>query len=79
MNFTEVPAGTRIAEIHNGSAARLIIENEQGEILGDHYLRYEQGKILLRTPVMPSMLTHDRVIVRQDCLCYLMERYWPGT
>jgi hypothetical protein len=25
--------------------------------------------------VMPSMLTKDLDVIRQDCLCYLMERY----
>jgi len=24
---------------------------------------------------MPSMLTLDAQVIRQDCLCYLMERY----
>jgi hypothetical protein len=24
---------------------------------------------------MPSMLTRNEVVIRQDCLCYLMERY----
>jgi hypothetical protein len=24
---------------------------------------------------MPSMLTRDEQVIRQDCLCYLMERY----
>ena len=24
--------------------------------------------------VMPSMLTQDRRVIQQDCLCYLMER-----
>ena len=28
-----------------------------------------------RVPVMPSMLTCDPEVIRQDCLCYLMERY----
>lgn len=79
MNFTEVPAGTEIARVSDDGNSRLKIENEQGEIVGDHYLQYEEGKILFRRPVMPSMLTHDRTVVRQDCLCYLMERYWPGT
>jgi hypothetical protein len=25
--------------------------------------------------VMPSMLTLNTDVIRQDCLCYLMERY----
>jgi hypothetical protein len=24
---------------------------------------------------MPSMLTRDETVIRQDCLCYIMERY----
>jgi len=27
---------------------------------------------------MPAMMTTDEQIVRQDCLCYLMERVNPG-
>jgi succinylglutamate desuccinylase len=79
MNFTEVEAGTLIAEIHGDGVARLKIENEEGEILDDRYLRYEGGNLTFRTTLMPSMLNHDSTIIRQDCLCYLMERYWPGT
>lgn len=79
MNFTEVEAGTLIAEIHGNGEARLKIENEEGEILDDRYLKYDQGNLSFRGPVMPSMLTHNSTIIRQDCLCYLMERYWPGT
>lgn len=79
MNFTEMGAGTEIAEIHGDGTARLGIENEEGEILDDRYLRYQDGKILINAAVMPSMLTHDSTIIRQDCLCYFMERFWPGT
>jgi hypothetical protein len=29
--------------------------------------------------VMPAMLTRDERVIRQDCLCYLMERLpYPG-
>lgn len=79
MNFTEVKAGTEIAELNGDGTARLKIESEEGEIFDDRYLRYEDGKILINAAVMPSMLTHNITIIRQDCLCYLMERYWPGT
>jgi succinylglutamate desuccinylase len=27
---------------------------------------------------MPSMLTLNERVIRQDCLCYLMERLEPG-
>ena len=41
----------------------------------ERYFAVEGGRLLTRVPVMPSMLTCDPVVIRQDCLCYLMERY----
>ncbi|MFZ3041956.1 MAG: hypothetical protein WA108_09235 [Thiobacillus sp.] len=35
---------------------------------------YSRGEITLRKPLMPAMLTRDEQVIRQDCLCYLMER-----
>lgn len=32
------------------------------------------GLLRLRRAAMPAMLTLDARVVRQDCLCYLMER-----
>jgi hypothetical protein len=34
-----------------------------------------RGELLTRRVVMPSMLTLDERVIRQDCLCYLMERF----
>jgi len=38
------------------------------------YFASQEGRLTLKKSVMPSMLTLDEEIVRQDCLCYLMER-----
>ena len=35
----------------------------------------EGGRLLTRQAFIPSMLTTSIPIVRQDCLCYLMEPY----
>jgi hypothetical protein len=35
---------------------------------------YQRGEIALRQRLMPAMLTRDERVIRQDCLCYLMER-----
>ena len=32
------------------------------------------SELRLRVPMMPSMLTRNEVVIRQDCLCYFMER-----
>jgi len=39
------------------------------------------GELVMQRSAMPAMLTTDVEAVRQDCLCYLMERmrlHHPG-
>lgn len=74
FNFCELEPGTHLGDIQKGSEARLEILDETGREVGDKFLRYEQGKILTRIPVMPSMFTLNREVIRQDCFGYLMER-----
>ena len=38
-------------------------------------MRVENGKVYLNRTLMPAMITLDKTIVRQDCLCYLLEDY----
>lgn len=73
LNFQELPAGTRFARV-TGDVARLEAWDEAGEEVSDHYFARENGFLLTRRPVMPSMLTLNEEVIRQDCLCYLMER-----
>ena len=40
----------------------------------ERYFEIRSGELRTRRPVMPSMLTMDEQVIRQDCLCYLMER-----
>jgi hypothetical protein len=77
MNFQEVPAGTVLGWVKPGSEARLLACSEAGVEVGDSYFEIEDGEVALRRSVMPSMLTLDARIIRQDCLCYLMERLPP--
>ncbi|MGF1547495.1 MAG: M14 family metallopeptidase [Thiotrichales bacterium] len=74
MNFQEMPAGTPLAVCRDGATPRLIASNDAGEDVAEHYFECRRNQLLLRRDVMPSMLTRDLTIVRQDCLCYLMER-----
>ena len=75
MNFTELPAGTRIGSVHGRSSVRLDVIDEQGNDVADRYFAVVDGELRTRVPVMPSMLTLDERVIRQDCLCYVMERY----
>jgi succinylglutamate desuccinylase len=74
FNFCELPAGTSLGETRPGIASPLIATNMSGEDVTDHYFSFEREEIKTLREIMPSMLTHDRRVIRQDCLCYLMER-----
>lgn len=76
MNFRELPEGTRFARV-NRLDARLEVWNEAGKDVSDHYFVQANGALATRLPVMPSMLTLNEEVIRQDCLCYLMERLPP--
>jgi succinylglutamate desuccinylase len=73
LNFCELPIGTNFGKAKT-EKAYLSALSEEGEEKGDRYFQIQNGEIILKAAVMPSMLTLDTNIIRQDCLCYLMER-----
>ncbi len=73
LNFCELVIGTSFGKVNNNQAY-LSALNEEGEEKGDRYFQIQNGEITLKASVMPSMITLDKNIIRQDCLCYLMER-----
>jgi hypothetical protein len=76
MNFRELPARTQLARV-GSDGARLEAWDESGEDVAETYFERENGLLYTRLPVMPSMLTLNEEVIRQDCLCYLMERLPP--
>ncbi|MEX2354182.1 MAG: peptidase M14, partial [Gammaproteobacteria bacterium] len=74
-NFTELSAGTVIGHYNNENAPHLAVVDESGHEIERRFLYYSDGKITLAKDVMPSMLTLNAENIRQDCLCYFMERY----
>lgn len=74
MNFTEVPAGTAIGQLKNYPTLPVVALDEWGEDKTTDYFGIEQNELVMRKNVMPSMLTLDEKVIRQDCLCYIMER-----
>ncbi len=77
FNFRELPRGTLLGRYKGSGGVGLAACDEQGNDVADRYFVVEGGQLFTRVPVMPSMLTRDRDVIRQDCLCYLMERMWP--
>lgn len=74
MNFTEIAAGTVLGHVRNASLSPLLVQNEQGNNVTDQFFDLSNGNLQITRPTMPSMLTLDERIIKQDCLCYLMER-----
>lgn len=74
LNFQEIPAGTVLARV-SAEQQPLEVMNEAGELVADDYFEMIDGQLQTRAAIMPSMLTTNEHTVRQDCLCYLMERY----
>ncbi len=77
MNFTEIPEGTIIGKARTDGSIPLIARDEFGHEVTARYFRIENGDIVLKRAIMPSMFTLDRKVIRQDCLGYIMERIQP--
>ena len=74
-NFRELPPGSVFARVRTGGVVPLRVRDEQDAEVADRYFVVEDGELRTRRAVMPSMITRDTAVIRQDCLCYLMERY----
>lgn len=73
-NFRELEPGTRLGFVSETNLMPLQARNETGQDISGYYFEVKAGELITRRPVMPAMLTRDIPIIRQDCLCYLMER-----
>jgi len=73
MNFTDIAAGTVLGKTNHGRLP-VIAKNEHGEDVTRRFFSNDAQRLILNRPAMPSMLTLDERVIRQDCLCYLMER-----
>jgi succinylglutamate desuccinylase len=73
-NFTELPVGTSFGAVLNPALKPLIATDNEGRDITSDYFELSDGELLTKREIMPSMLTLDRRVISQDCLCYLMER-----
>jgi len=78
MNFRELSAGTTLAMLNEhadgAQDVHFNVVDDDGNERWQDYFQISDGEIRTTQPVMPSMLTLDERVIRQDCLCYLMER-----
>ena len=74
MNFSELKEETVFGQIQNADKACLEAWDDHEQVVSNSYFTNKNNQIVLSKPMMPAMLTLDENIIRQDCLCYLMER-----
>ena len=74
FNFCELPAGTSFGDLNSRTLKPLTAVNPDGVEVTDDYFFFGRGQVETVREIMPSMLTQDRRVIRQDCLCYLMDR-----
>lgn len=75
LNFRELPTGTLFGVVRGHGEPPLEVCDEADCSVVGRYFEVCDGELLTRRPLMPSMLTCAKDVIRQDCLCYLMERY----
>lgn len=74
LNFSEMPPGTKLANVESNHPHALLATDSDGFDCTADWFRVEGGQLFTRKPAMPAMFSTDIEVVRQDCLCYLMER-----
>ena len=72
-NFTRLETSEVFA--HTTLEKPLIATAEDGTDITDELISNDNGAISLKKPLMPAMITLDKRIILQDCLCYLLEDY----
>jgi len=53
----------------------LLVTSPEGKDITDDIIQNNNGKLSLKKALMPAMISMDKKIVLQDCLCYLLEDY----
>lgn len=74
MNFTEITANTSLGLLNQDSIMPVRAIDELGKDVTDNFFTIDNKQLKIKRKTMPSMLTLDERVIRQDCLCYLMER-----
>ncbi len=74
MNFTEIPTGTQLGKVLDNSAMPVTAKDENGDVVTDQFFSLVDKRLQIKKSTMPSMLTLDEKVIKQDCLCYLMEK-----
>ncbi|MDH5393385.1 MAG: M14 family metallopeptidase [Gammaproteobacteria bacterium] len=72
-NFRQVKENTRFATLMTNTTNAFDVWDDEGNNVYDEYFKLDGQHVVLKKTMMPSMFTKNTDIIRQDCLCYLME------
>lgn len=75
LNFCELKPGTHFCNVREMLQIPLDVRDEDGNRVTEFHFSMNGEKVNTRRECVPAMLTLDTEVIRQDCLCYLMERY----
>ncbi|MGE0626096.1 MAG: hypothetical protein AB7I04_16725 [Pseudomonadales bacterium] len=74
VNFHELPRGTVFGTSALPPGRVLKVLDTAHRDVTDDFFEHDGEYLLLRQSVVPAMYTTDPYVIRQDCLCYFMER-----
>lgn len=74
VNFHELPAGAEFGVARAPLERLLRVLDPRHRDVTDAWFAIDRGRLLLRRAVVPAMYTTDPTVIRQDCLCYFMQR-----
>jgi len=77
-NFNSIDPGTEFANINPSKEKTIIVNNESHEDITDEYIEMKNNKLLLKKSITLAMFTTDEKAIRQDCVCYFMEKLHIG-
>lgn len=73
LNFRMLPAGEPIGRLNSQLGKCLIVKDQSGNDVTSDFLQCNESQVSFGKAVMPSMLTKNLTVMRQDCVGYLME------
>ena len=74
FNFEELDAGTLFAHVPEGARLPFTVTDDDGADVADTWFLRSGDELRFARRVVPAMFSPDPRILRQDVVCYLMER-----
>ena len=75
LNFRDLKKHTFLANLKTDEALPLSVHEVDGSIATRKYFVRQEKALKTAKPMVLAMLTLDSTVIRQDCLCYVMEHY----